>query len=466
MRTRTRSFDLKDLSEPKLLGSTPSGEAQYVSDVGDVNGDGDVDFLVGGFADDHRGVVSVVFGPLRNGESIVLERLKQRGFRIVGAEPEDFAGMPAGGGDINGDGLDDIVVGAFMASVAGRGRSGRVYVVFGKQSTDRVDLADFNRDEQGDSGFRIDGPSTFSLAGSNLDVVEDMNNDGLAEVVIGLGFGGSTYVVFGQESGLAVDLLMFDLNAQGPRGYRIDHEGTATNDGYAVASAGDVNGDGVGDVVIGIVRKDYSGPGKAYVVFGKATPEPVDVASLAFQGLEIIGHGQSGYAVAGAGDVNSDGLDDVVIGALNSHPYLVFGRSDPATIVLRELGRGGFAIKGNAPGRKVAGAGDINGDGASDFLVGDPWASHNGRERSGSVFAIFGKKGSGALRQGRLGSHGFRIDGEHGACAHRCVHGDELGISIAIPGDVNKDGKADILAGAIGVKRDFAGKAHLFWGRR
>src|SRR5262249_31089324 len=155
-----------------------------------------------------------------------------QGFRIDGAAAGDHAGRVAGAGDVNGDGLADVLVGAPYRS----GTAGSVYVVFGKRSLKRIDLA-----RLGNQGFRIDGTGSGVFVGVSAAGVGDVNGDKLADVIVGA-YSGSSYVVFGKRSSTTVALKRLD-----DRGFRIDGE---EFDDYAsrVAGAGDVNGDGLTDM--------------------------------------------------------------------------------------------------------------------------------------------------------------------------------------------------------------------------
>ncbi len=159
---------------------------------------------------------------------------------------------------------------------------------------------------------------------------------------------------------------------------------------------------------------------------------------------------RAGLDVAGAGDVNGDGLGDVIIGvpladnngrADSGSAYVVFGRTALGTIDLGSLGGGGFridgAVAGDSAGQKVAGAGDVNGDGRTDVVVASPSATVNARVKSGAVYVVFGKTSAGTVDLASLGSAGIRIDGAEAS--------DSLGLAVAGGGDVNGDGKADLV---------------------
>jgi FG-GAP repeat/Putative Ig domain len=265
---------------------------------------------------------------------------------------------------------------------------------------------------------------------------------------------GSAYVVFGKSSTASVDLAALDAG-----GFRIDG---ATAFGYAgssVAGAADVNGDGRADLVVGAPYSGANGrtfSGSAYVVFGKSSTAGVDLATLGENGFRIDGataYDWTGTSVAGAGDVNGDGRADVVVGAPYADrnewysvgaAYVVFGKSSTPAVDLTALGDNGFRINGanalDTAGASIAGPGDVNGDGRADILVGAPGASNNGRVGSGSAYAVYGKASSSAVDLATLGDHGFRVDGAQVNY--------ETGHSVAGAGDVNGDGRPDILVGA------------------
>jgi hypothetical protein len=468
---RRANIRIDGAAEGDLAGGSVAG-------AGDVNGDGRPDMVVGAsFANNTRrgsGSAYVVFGQ-RASTVVDLAKLGGRGFRIDGADENDFAGEAvAGPGDVNGDGRADVLVGATQADNNDRQASGSAYVVFGKASTGTVDLAAL-----GGRGFRIDGAADSDFAGDSVAGAGDVNGDGRADVLVGAQGAdhnsrldsGSIYVVFGQEGSAVVDLASL-----GGRGFRID--GAAADDGAdsSVAGAGDVNADGRPDVLVGATQTDNHAredSGSAYVVFGQRAPAVVDLAALGARGFRIDGaraHDWAGGSVAGAGDVNGDKRADVLVGAhfadnnardLSGSAYVVFGKASTGTVDLAALGRRGFRIDGAAHDEagSVAGAGDVNGDGPADVLVGALWADNNARADSGSAYVVFGKASTGTVDLAALGPRGFRIDGARS--------GDQAGGSVAGAGDVNRDGGADLLVGADhsdNNAREFSGSAYVVFG--
>ena len=256
-------------------------------------------------------------------------------------------------------------------------------------------------------GAAANDQSGFSVAGAG-----DVNGDGTADVIIGAAFAGpngsdsgSSYVVYGNATPTSpVELGSLDPDSTG---FRIDGAAAGDRSGWSVAGAGDVNGDGKDDVIIGASDADPNGDrsGSSYVVYGSASPTDIDLGTLGAAGFRIDGAATddfSGWSVAGAGDVNGDGKDDVIIGAPNSDPdgsdsggsYVVYGSASPTNIDLGTLGAAGFRIEGavvarDFSGRSVAGAGDVNGDGKADVIIGAPYADPNG-SGSGSSYVVFG----------------------------------------------------------------------------
>ncbi|MEQ1824839.1 MAG: PKD domain-containing protein, partial [Pirellula sp.] len=161
--------------------------------------------------------------------------------------------------------------------------------------------------------------------------------------------------------------------------------------GRSVSSAGDVNGDGFDDLLIG----KSQGGGESYVIFGGTSlPPTTDLAILGAAGIRIVG---DGFSVSNAGDINGDGFEDLLLGGVLNGSYVIFGGASlPATISLATLGSAGIKIlgvdAGDASGFSVSSAGDVNGDGFDDLLVGAPYADASGNLKSdaGESYVIFG----------------------------------------------------------------------------
>jgi hypothetical protein len=250
--------------------------------------------------------------------------------------------------------------------------------------------------------------------------------------------------------------------------------------GYAVSSAGDVNGDGFADVIIGAPEAESaSGPGfagESYVVFGKAswvgTPS-LDLATLdGTNGFSLSGIDSSdgsGHSVSSAGDVNGDSFADLIIGTprpddVRGESYVVFGKanwSDTPSFDLATLdGTSGFRLTGSdkydQSGYSVSSAGDINGDGFADVVVGARRAeSAGGSDREGETYVVFGKAnwaGTPSLDLATLdGANGFRLLGIDVQ--------DYSGWSVSSAKDVNGDGFGDLIVGA--PQAESAGGADL-----
>jgi hypothetical protein len=250
----------------------------------------------------------------------------------------------AGAGDVNGDGYDDVLLGSRSSL------SEPAYVVFGGSQTATVDL-----NALGARGFRVSGTMS-SMGGAG-----DINNDGYDDLIFGdpsarnnyRWSSGSSYVVFG---GPTTDVDLADL---GDRGFRIDGAAAQDRSGSGVAGAGDVNGDRVDDLLIAAPANpgwpSWEGPPPStYVIFGGNT-DALDLKNLGDRGVKI-----AGSPVAAPGDVDGDGVNDLLIDTVSAGDYrLVFGG-------VSDLGDRKVRLDGT--GWSAAG-GDINGDGYSDLII-------------------------------------------------------------------------------------------------
>ena len=383
----------------RLDGVSGEDRSGYsVASAGDVNGDGFADLIVGALrANGRAGQSYVVFGKASGfDDTLALSSLNgNNGFRLDGVNVNEFSGISvASAGDVNGDGFADLIVGASGASNG----IGRTYVVFGKAGGFSPNLTLSSLD--GGNGFRLDGVSASDYSGNSVASAGDVNGDGFADLIVGTyvvnGRAGQSYVVFGKASGFAPTLALSSLD--GNNGFRLDGVNADDYSGLSVASAGDVNGDGFGDLIVGAYPASRS-----YVVFGKANGFGPTLALSSLDGSNgfrldgVSSSDSSGYSVASAGDVNGDGFADLIIGASSANSstgrsYVVFGKASGfgASFALSSLdGSNGFVLGGvnglSQSGYSVASAGDVNGDGFSDLIVGAPVTN----EFTGASYVVF-----------------------------------------------------------------------------
>jgi hypothetical protein len=484
-----------------------NGGVAAISLAGDVNGDGLADLIVanpsestGPSWDWWRGSSAgrsyVVFGKT---SSIAIDLSAilsgSGGFAIQGQSASDYSGMSVSAlGDLNGDGLDDLLIGAPSADPSGRTDAGRSYVVFGQSGTATVNLSAV---ANGSGGYVINGHCANDKSGSSVSAAGDVNGDGLPDFIIAGPSGTEQtrrhHVVFGQSGTKPIDLSAV---AAGTGGFVINAHCRGDLSGLSVSSAGDVNGDGLADLIVGGFRGSQldNHPGRSYVVFGKADGAAVDLSAVANGNngfaINFQDNFASAYSVSGAGDVNGDGLADLIVGALNSnspwvHPdggsysglkynggrsYVVFGKTSGAAVDLSAIGgvsvsqlnsgftgTGGFVIHAEAQndrsGISVSHAGDLNGDGLADLLVGAWLGDPNGVSDAGRSYVVFGKTDTRIVELARINrGGGFTIDGQFVE--------ERTGYLVSAAGDVNGDGLADLLV----TNSSRTGKSYVIFG--
>lgn len=420
------------------------------------------------------------------------------GFAIDGEAADDLSGISVrAAGDTNGDGNDDLIVGARNASPDDIDRAGRSYVIFGQALYPALfSLGDLTTSPDPlpgqQPGFQLNGEAATDNSGLSVSVAGDINGDGIDDLIIGApkadpndtNEAGRAYVVFGTSSGFPSSLDLSTLNAI--NGFVINGEVSGDQSGFSVSAAGDVNDDGIDDLILGAMSASIngkSGVGRAYVVFGSdnGLPNPFNLSTIdGSNGFVLNGEEEgdrAGFAVSAAGDLNNDGIDDLLIGAPDAsvngaieagRAYVVFGSSTgfPASFDLSTLNAlNGFVLYGEAAGDQsgiaVSDAGDINGDGIEDLIIGAIGASPNGKASAGRSYVVFGS-GSGLPNPFDLstldGTNGFKLNGE--------ASGDQSGI-VSDGGDLNGDGVGDLVIGAFGAGPNgnaFAGRGYIVFG--
>jgi len=386
---------------------------------------------------------------------------------FIGEDADDYSGWSvASAGDVNGDGYDDILIGAFSDADGGVW-AGQTYLFFGKPSGWAMDT-DLSA---ADASFI--GEDAYDHSGYSVASAGDVNGDGFDDILIGA-YGdddggneaGQTYLILGKATGWAMRTDLSDANASFIGEDAWDHSGCS------VASAGDVNGDGFDDILIGASGDDDGGndAGQTYLILGKATGwamrTDLSAAAASFIGEDAFDY--IGCSVASAGDVNGDGYDDILIGAYvdsdggskAGQTYLILGKA-AGWAMRTSLSDANASFIGedanDNSGGSVASAGDVNGDGYDDLLIGAS-GDDDGGISAGQTYLILGKSAGWAMDMDLSDANASFI-GEDA--------GDSSGMSVASAADVNGDGYDDILIGAFGDDDggSGAGQTYLILGK-
>jgi hypothetical protein len=371
-----------------------------VSGAGDVNGDGYADLIVGAsdyFAGQSFEGAAFIF--LGSASGIADGSPATADAQLESNQADAYFGWSvSGAGDVNGDGYADVIVGS-AAYDAGEAIEGAAFVFLGSG----LGIGDGNPTT---ASAQIEGNQASAWLGTSVSGAGDVNGDGYADVIVGA----SDYDAGDVDEGVAAIFLGGAAGIASGSPVTADTlvEGNQTNAylGASVAAAGDVNGDGYADVIVG--ASDYDAgetdEGAAFVFLGSATGIANGSPATANAQLEADQPSSwLGASVAGAGDVNGDGYADVIVGASDYDA----GKTDEGAAFVFLGGAGGITSGNPATadaqlvarqvqaylGWSVAGAGDVNGDGYADVIVGAT-DYDSGEVDEGSAFVFLGNAGS------------------------------------------------------------------------
>lgn len=435
--------------------------------IGDVNGDDIPDFCISAPRNDQNGQIAgkiyIFFGKNTDWPNNI--DINDANASFLGEFTGDEAGHAlGGGGDVNGDGFDDLLISAPRNEETGE-EDGQTYLIFGRSSgwTLNTNLSNAN------ASFL--GEVMSDRSGNSIAIIEDVNGDNFDDILIADKWNdeyeinaGKIYLIFGRSSGWEMDISLSNSNASYHGIHYLDHAG------YSVAGVGDINGDTFGDFIIGAYLNDELGTnaGQSYLIFGKELGWNNDVnlsnADVSFNGEHE--YDSSGTCVTGVGDVNKDGYDDFMISSPGNDEsensagqiYLMLGKDTwNSEYNLSDVDASFCGENSNDNlGRAISGGFDINNDTYDDLLIGS--TNYKSGSCMGKTYIIFGKE-SGWAMDVSISNADASFIGEKTS--------DTSGNSLAGLGDVNGDDFDDFLIGAYQYNDDddsLVGKVYLFFG--
>jgi hypothetical protein len=391
-----------------------------VASAGDVNGDGYSDVIVGAYwysnGQSNEGAAFVYHGSASGISTTAAATLESNQASAL------FGVRVASAGDVNGDGYSDLIVGSFLYD-NGQTDEGAAFVYHGSASGISTTAA-----------ATVESNQTNAYLGLSVTSAGDVNGDGYSDVVVGAPYydngqtdEGASFVYHGSASGISTTAAA-----------TVESNQANSLFGISTASAGDVNGDGYSDVIVGAYQYDngQTDEGAAFVYHGAAS----GISTTAAVTLESNqASANMGYSVASAGDVNGDGYSDVIVGAYNYDN----GQTDEGAAFVYHGSASGISTTAVATvesnqvsgymGYSVASAGDVNGDGYSDVIVGAALYD-NGQTDEGAAFVYHGSASG--------------ISTTAAATVESNQASANLGVSVASAGDVNGDGYSDVIVGS------------------
>lgn len=408
-----------EANETEILERNQAGSLMgfSVAGAGDVNADGASDIVIGArFFTDGQALEGAAFVYYGNLNSAPISSQAPTTLQMNYADSR-FGHSVSTAGDVNGDGYSDVIVGAYLFD-NGQQDEGVAYIFQGSGQA----INTF-------PSTTIEGNQMEAHCGESVSAAGDVNGDGYGDVLIGAKWfengqnnEGAVFVHYGSKTGL-VPTPGATIESNQAEGWL----------GSAVASAGDVNGDGYSDIIIGCYTYDHgqNDEGQVFIYHGSASSIGPDTKSVS--GSNKSG-ALSGASVSTAGDINGDGLDDIIVGA----PYFDGGLVDEGAIFISygdEITGTNSAIKTEINfsqakfGGSVSSAGDVDGDGYDDVIVGAVGAV-NGVNVGAAYFFPGGAQGLGSISITLYkGNQGF-------------------GAAVSDAGDINNDGFDDIIVGA------------------
>ncbi|MBN2091175.1 FG-GAP repeat protein [candidate division KSB1 bacterium] len=438
----------------------------WVNKAGDVNGDGYDDFMIANYHTKingyDAGAVYLILGRSNSqwGFNVSLEDANARFLGRMNYEALGY--HVGGGGDINGDGYDDIIIGAPAGNPSVSSLPGTAYIIFGKSTVDWG----MNAVPYYSASASYEGEAAGSQAGKAVAIVGDVNGDGFDDFLMSAPFfdgyaadGGKVYLILGRSSSWKLKAKATDCQAS------FISKQSNNQAGYMLAGAGDVNGDGLADMIIGAPQK-----GNIYLVFGRQNANWGQNFDLYNSNVRITGGTGSystGWIVTSAGDVNNDGFDDILITAPSNSQagseagkiFLLYGKATWESSINLTTSTSYFlgeSATDNA-GWSANGVGDIDGDGYADFMIGAWHNDHSGLD-AGKAYYLNGK--SSPFTATALSSVTDFITGETDSAF--------CGFSVAGVGDVNKDNVPDFVISSpyYSQKYRWGGKISLYLGKK